>query len=201
MKFLTKINRNYFFLLTMVLLGITIAGYFILQAIVLDETKESLLGKEYLIKKQIKETGEIPNIYPIVEVTRIDHKAIEKPIFKEIYIQNELEDELEPFLEYSNQLKIGETYYSIKLRQSTFESEDLKIILALTLFILLISAFGIVFFVTKRMNKTIWYDFEGNLIAIEQFNFTENKNLNLIKSDIEEFDRLNTRDQKPHRKT
>lgn len=192
MKFLTKINRNYFFLLTMVLLGITIAGYFILQAIVLDETKESLLGKEYLIKKQIKETGEIPNIYPIVEVTRIDHKAIEKPIFKEIYIQNELEDELEPFLEYSNQLKIGETYYSIKLRQSTFESEDLKIILALTLFILLISAFGIVFFVTKRMNKTIWYDFEGNLIAIEQFNFTENKNLNLIKSDIEEFDRLNT---------
>lgn len=191
MKFLTKINRNYFLLLTLILLGVSIAGYFILQAIVLDDTKENLLEKEYLIKKQILETSEVTNIYPIIEVKKIDHKTIEKHFFKEIFIKNELEDELEPFLEYSNQVKIKDSYYSIKLRQSYFESEDLVIILALSLFILLLSAFGISFFITKKMNKTIWADFEHNLQEIEKFSFTENKNLNLLKSDIEEFDRLN----------
>lgn len=191
MKFLTKINRNYFLLLTLILLGVSIAGYFILQAIVLDDTKENLLEKEYLIKKQILETGEVPNIYPIIEVKKIDHKTIEKPFFKEIFIKNELEDELEPFLEYSNQIKIKDSYYSINLRQSSFESEDLVIILALSLFILLLSAFGISFFITKKMNKTIWADFEHNLQEIEKFSFSENINLYLLNSDIEEFDRLN----------
>jgi signal transduction histidine kinase len=191
MKFLNKINRNYFLLFTIILIGISIAGYFIIQAIFLNETKENLLRKEYLINKQILETGEIPNLYPIIEVKKTDSLTIEKPFFNEILIKDELEDESELFLEYSNQIRIKDSFYSIKLRQSLFESKDLVIILAQTLFILLLSAFGILFFITKKMNKTIWADFEHNLHEIENFTFNENNNLNLLKSDIEEFDRLN----------
>ncbi len=191
MKFLTKINRNYFLLLTLILVSISIAGYFILHAIIRNETKESLLEKNILIQKQILETGEIPNFYPTIEVKNIKSITTENPQFKEIYIQNELEDELEPYIEYSNQVKIKDSYYSIKLRQSVFETEDLGVIIALLLFFLLLSAFAISFFITRKMNKTIWADFEKNLLEIESFNFNENKNLSLLQSDIEEFDRLN----------
>jgi len=191
MKFLTKINRNYFILLTLILLLSSFGGYFIVQAIIVNETKESLLKKEVLIINQIRETGEIPTIYPIVEVKKIHRKTIEKPLFKKIHIKDELEDELEPFLEYSNKVKINDSYYLIKLRQSTFENKDLIIVLALTLFVLLSSAFGISFFISKKMNKTIWSDFEHNLQEIENFNLKENKNIYLLKSDIEEFNRLN----------
>ena len=190
MKFLTKINRNYFLLLTLILIGVSIPGYFVIQVIILKDAKENILEKEYLIEKHLLKTGDIPNIYPTIEVKIIDRKTIEKPLFKEVLIENEHEEELEPFLEYSNQVKIGDQYYSIKLRQSSFERADLAIILALFLFILLLSAFGISFFITKKMNKSIWAEFEHNLREIENFSFSENKKLNLVISDIEEFDRL-----------
>lgn len=190
MKFLTKINRNYFLLLTLILIGVSIPGYFVIQVIILKDAKENILEKEYLIEKHLLKTGDVPNIYPTIEVKIIDRKTIEKPLFKEVLIENENEEELEPFLEYSNQVKIGDQYYSIKLRQSSFERADLAIILALFLFILLLSAFGISFFITKKMNKSIWAEFEHNLREIENFSFSENKKLNLVNSDIEEFDRL-----------
>lgn len=190
MKFLTKINRNYFFLLTLILLAVSISGYFIIQAIILNDAKESLLEREFLIKKHILKTGEIPNIYPTVEVKIIDRRVTDKPQFKEVEIENELEKELEPFLEYSSQVKIGDWYYSIKLRQSSFERADLALILALFLFILLLSAFAISYLITGKMNKSIWAQFEHNLGEIEKFSFHEKQNLNLIKTDIEEFDRL-----------
>jgi len=190
MKFITKINRNYFFLLTLVLLGVSISGYFIIQAIILNDAKESLLEREFLIEKHILKTGEIPNIYPTIEVKIINHPITDKPQFKEVQIENELENELEPFLEYSNQVKIGDWYYSIKLRQSSFERADLALILALFLFILLLSAFVISYLITGKMNKSIWAQFEHNLREIEKFNFNEKQNLNLKETDIEEFDRL-----------
>ena len=190
MKFLTKINRNYFFLLTLILLAVSISGYFIIQAIILNDAKESLLEREFLIKKHILKTGEIPNIYPTVEVKIIDRRVTDKPQFKEVEIENELEKELEPFLEYSSQVKIGDWYYSIKLRQSSFERADLALILALFLFILLLSAFAISYLITGKMNKSIWAQFEHNLGEIEKFSFHEKQKLNLIKTDIEEFDRL-----------
>lgn len=191
MKFLTKINRSYFITLTIVLLISSVVGYLILHQVILNETKEALLGKANLLKGQIAETGEIPNLYPVIEVKK-NHR-LDKPgaAFKEIFIYNAEEDEMEPFLEFSIQERIGDSFYSIKLRQSTFENEDLVIILALTISLLLLSSFVILFFIGRRINKTIWSDFEQNLTKIENFDFNEKTDLHLVNSDIEEFDRLN----------
>lgn len=191
MRFLTKINRNYLLLLTITLLIATVSAYFILQLILQDNAKEKLFEKEVLIKNQIYRTGEVPNIYPIVEVKREIQKINQKPIFKEIHINNTTEDEFEVFLEYSNQIKVRDAYYSIKLRQSSFESEDIELILTGAISILLLTAFGISFLVSKKINKTVWADFEKNLLAIEKFSFVSGRRLYLVDSDIEEFDRLN----------
>jgi signal transduction histidine kinase len=191
MKFLYKINRNHLILFTAILLISSVAGFYILHHIILNATKESLVEKETLLIKQINETGEIPNLYPVIEVKKIDQLSDEEPEFKEILIQNDVEGELEPYLEYSNHVKINDSLYSIKLRQSIFENEDLVIILALYLFLIITVSFGVSFFISKKMNKTIWADFESNLRAIERFNFGDNKRITLLESTIDEFDRLN----------
>lgn len=191
MKFLTKINRNYLILFTLILLVVTVAGYYILHLIIMRGAKENLLAKEYLIEKHILNTNEIPNLYPVIEVKKTDEGTIIKPSFREVTIRNEQENENEIFLEYSNKIKINDSFYLIKLRQSAFENEDLILILALTLFILLSSAFIISFFITKKMNKTVWADFEHNLKEIENFSLTMNNNISLLSSDTEEFERLN----------
>lgn len=191
MKFLTRINRNYLIMFSLLLAAITLAGYFILHAVILRDTRENLLSKEYLIEKQIIQSGEIPNLLPVLDVKKTDDTSIVKPLFKEIEIWNEREKENEIFLEFSNKISVNGSFFLIKIRQSVFENEDLVIALVLTLFVLLASAFFISYLVTKRMNKTIWTDFEQNLLFIESFSLTGNKDISLLKSDIEEFDRLN----------
>ncbi|MFA5047246.1 MAG: HAMP domain-containing sensor histidine kinase [Paludibacter sp.] len=191
MKFLTKINRNYFILLTITLLVVTVSAFFTLNKILLHNTKQHLIEQTSLIKNQIAERSELPNIYPIIEVKKDSQNSFVEPSFKRILIKNEKEDEMEEFLEYSNQIKVKANFYTVKLRESTFESEDLVAILTGSLSILLLSVLIITFFISKRFNKTVWKDFEKNLQKIEQFSFTANKPLRLLKSDIEEFDRLN----------
>ncbi len=102
-----------------------------------------------------------------------------------------MEKEDEIFLEYSSKINIGGTWYMVRIRQSKFEDEDLILILALTLFILLSSAFIISFSSTRRMNRAVWSGFERNLHEIESYSLRLNKDISLERSDIEEFERLN----------
>jgi signal transduction histidine kinase len=191
MKFLTKINRNYLIPFAIVFLVMSVAGYFILRIIITQGAKERLLSKEYLVEQQIKNTGEIPNLHPVIEVQKTEKEPDIGPSFKKVAIWDEMEKEDEIFLEYSSKINIGSTWYIVKIRQSSFENEDIILILALTLLILLSSAFMISFFSTRRMNRTAWSGFERNLHEIESYSFRLNKDFSLEGSDIEEFERLN----------
>lgn len=188
---MTKINRNYLLFIFIILSVATVGGYFVLHVIIINGAKENLKAKEYLIEQQILRTGEIPNLHPVIEVIRTEDSLIQKPFFKEVGIRNELENENEFFLEYSNKIKINDSYYIIKLRQSAFENEDLVIVLSLTLFVLLLSAFVISYSITRKTNKTVWSDFEHNLHEIESFSLSGEDDISLVKSGIDEFDSLN----------
>lgn len=191
MKFLTKINRNYLIPFAIVFLAMSVAGYFILRIIITQGAKERLLSIEYLVEQQIKNTGEIPNLHSVIEVQKTEKEPDINPSFKKVTIWNEMEKENEIFLEYSSKINIGDSWYIVKIRQSSFENEDIILILALTLFILLSSVFMISFSSTRRMNRTAWSGFERNLHEIESYSFRLNKDISLERSDIEEFERLN----------
>ena len=191
MRFLTKINRSYLVLFVIILMISSVAGYFILTGIIRSAAKESLMQKKELIVAQIKETGEIPSFYPILEVKKLDHASGRGSAFRRIMIQNRSEDEAEPYLEFEEELQIGGTWYSIRLRQSVFEQEDLVLIITLAFIIIISVSSGITLFLSRKINRTIWTDFEINLKAIEHFNLSGNKRISLVKSEIDEFDRLN----------
>jgi signal transduction histidine kinase len=191
MKFLTRINRNYLILFTLILAVVTITGYFILRFIIVNGTKENLLTREYFIEEQIKNTGEIPNLHPLVDVQKTTDSSVVKSSFSEVTIWNEPEKEDEIFIEFSDKIKLNDSYYFLKLRQSAFENEDLVLILLLILFILLSAAFIVSFLITRKMNKTVWADFEYNLQEIENFSLSMDRDISLLGSETEEFERLN----------
>ncbi len=191
MKFLNKINRQYFWTLSISLMVVSLVGYFVLRMILKDEIKEDILEKEYAIVKEIKSDGNLPNIYPIIETKKVTKNKIEAKSYKEIYISDESENELEPYLEYTNTVKINNQYYLIKLRHSLLENDALIVAIALPLLLLLILTFTILFILTKKWNKTLWKDFEKNLQTIESFSFKNIQDLSLKQTHIEEFDRLN----------
>ena len=191
MKFLTKINRRVLLLLTIVLLVVTILAYFGLKAILLENTKQNLIEQELLIENHLK-TGSIPpNVFPIIEVKKITEIKQVKPKFASISVENKLENEWEEYLEYASTIKVNDIFYEIKLRQSTFENEDLATILTTAFGVLLLLVLAVAYFVSKKTNKTVWKDFEYNLKQIEQFRLAGNQSLELVSTKIEEFDRLN----------
>ena len=191
MKFLTKINRNYLLLFSAILIVLSFSGYFILKTIILKNTKENLMSQEALIEKQIAETNRIPELKPLIEVVQVSGQPVGHLEFKDVRIFNRNENEPEDFTEYSNIIKVNDSYYLIKIREASIESEDLAISIAVTIFILLLGAFIISYIITRRLNKTIWSIFESNLKEIENFDLREHKELQLRSSNIEEFDRLN----------
>lgn len=170
---------------------ISISSYFIIQEILISNVKENLIEKESLIKNQIYKSGEIPNIHPIVEIKKSAESKVSEPGFREVSIWNPKENEQEQYIEYSDQISINNVIYSVRLRQSIFESEDLVLIITLWLSILLISVFILSYYITKKLNKTIWLNFEQNLLKIEKFSFNEPNPIELKNTGIDEFDRLN----------
>jgi hypothetical protein len=59
--------------------------FLLLQGIILNEAKESLINKETLLVKQIEESGEIPNLYPLIEVKKIQSLTTKFPEFNEVF--------------------------------------------------------------------------------------------------------------------
>lgn len=191
MKFLHKINRHYFIILILLLLLISFSGYFLLNAIIKHEVNEDINQKEMAIIQEIKNQNTLINLYPYIETQVVDEAKTSAKSFKIIYISDESEGETEPFLEYSNSVKINDQWYQIIVRRSLWESNDLMIAIAFPLLLLLLLAFTFSFFIGKKLNKTIWKNFEVNLNQIENFSFTETEKLALTNTGIEEFERLN----------
>jgi len=191
MKFLTKINHQYIWTLGILLIIVSVVGFFVLKNIILNEIKEDIFEKEYAIINEIRTQNNTPNIFPIIETKKISENEIEKKSYKNISLRDEAENEQEPYLEYTNTVKINNQYYLIKLRHSLLESNDLIMAISLPLLLLLVLSLSVLFFTTKRMNKTIWKDFEDNLKFIENFSFDNLDNIKLKQTDIEEFNRLN----------
>lgn len=191
MKLLTKFNRNYLLLFSITLIILSFSGYFILKMIILDNTKENLLAQEALIKKQIALTNKLPQLIPLFEVVQVSAPEVNYPRYKEESIFNEDEKENELFMEYSNIIQVNNAYYLIKIREASVESEDLVLSIAIVIFSLLLAIFIISYFITKRLNKTIWRIFETNLKEIERFDFKRMNEIQLYSSGIDEFDRLN----------
>jgi len=191
MKFLTKINRQYFLTYSILLVFVSVIGYFLLRLIIIYEVKEDILEKEYAIIQEIRNNNNLPNIYPIIKTKKINENEMRSASYKKIFFYNEIEQEQEAYLEYTNTLKINNSFYCIKLRHSLLESNDLIMAISLSLLLLLVLALIVSFVITKQMNKTVWNVFEVNLKKIENFSFNKSFELELTETDIDEFNTLN----------
>ncbi|MGC9151163.1 MAG: sensor histidine kinase [Microbacter sp.] len=193
MRFLTKINRNFFLLFTFTLLIISVAGYFILNAMFLETAREGLARQSVMIQNEIEKTGKIPLYDPLTQIT-----PIQPPIGKlkssihKINLPDKTEHEMEPYAEYNRQVSINGNFYNIRLLQKMIESDDLAASIGVALFLLLLLSFAVSYFVNKRMNQTIWAKFEENLHLIEHYHFQAKEPFLLKPTHIDEFDRLNT---------
>ncbi len=192
MKFLSLINRNYLFTISTLLVITSIVAFFILQKLLTENAQENLLESEQTVINEIKTRNNLPNLYPTIETDSVlNIKVIEKS-FEEVMIKDPFDDgEKEPFLEYKNTVTINGKFYKITIRKDLFEHEELLLAISIPLFSLLALALLFSILINRRLNKTVWKDFEYNLSVLMSFSFDNSEKIKLRKTNIHEFDELN----------
>jgi signal transduction histidine kinase len=157
-----------------------------------ENAKENLLESEQAIINEIKTRNNLPNLYPTIETDSISNVKVIEKSFEEVLIKDQFDDgEEEPFLEYKNTVTINGKLYKITIRKSLFEYEELLLAITTPLLSLLVLAFLFTFLINRKLNKTVWKDFEYNLEVIKKFSFRNSEEIKLKKTNIQEFDELN----------
>lgn len=192
MKFLNKINRSYFFILIFSFLTLSILMYFIILQIINEQTEERLYEQALLIEKEIKETGNIPNIYPIIEIKQVNFNTKTKNTeIKTVFITNQEENEDEPYLQLTKFITINGKNYKLDIRKSIVEKEDLISSIILSVLISLFLIFVLIYYVNKKITKSLWQKFNDNLFEMEKYSFKQLGVIPLTDTNIQEFDKLN----------
>lgn len=168
---------------------ISFGTFFILKKVLIKDTREKLIQKTLLVEKQIIQTGEIPQLYPLIIVKQTSKTL--NPEFRKIFIEDNIEKELNEYIQYNSTKKIKGVLYKISICQAVSENEDLILSIILSVSILLLIVLSMSFFITKSLNKVIWNEFENNLKQIENYSFENNNVLHLNDTKIDEFERLN----------
>jgi two-component system sensor histidine kinase ArlS len=195
-KLLNKTVNIYLIFSILVMLISAPIFYYFSEKLYLDDADEALLlAKKEFIQYSIPQL-KISEI-PIWNKTNRDSKIQKRvakitkdTIFHRTYF-DKINQENEPYRVLMGNIQIENkpfTYYS---RINLVESEDLimSIVWLFTIltFLLLVG----LFLISRRLSFNLWKPFYDTLDKMEQFEIDKNAKLHLLKTDIEEFNRLN----------
>ncbi len=194
-KLLHKTLRPYLIYSVLILLISAPIFYFATQELYIEEADDTLLlhKKEFL--KHTAPTlhqNDIPAWNRFNQDVKIDsgRNVLSDTIFFSTYFDT-LDAEIEPYRVLSFPISIQGKPFTYSERISQVEAEDLvKRIVYLFLAIISILLIGL-FFITKKLSQNLWKPFYQTLQQIEGFEIDKNKQPEFIKTDIEEFNRLN----------
>lgn len=195
-KLLHKTLRAYLLYSLLILLIAAPVFYYVTQKLYLQEADDTLL----LHKKEFLEyTAPTINETDIAAWNKFNRNRKINPIdnlstdtiYTTTYYDT-LDAELEPYRELKAAVAIQGKRYSYTGRINLVETQDLiksiGILFLATISVLLIG----LFFITKKMSLFLWKPFYKTLQQIESFEIDKTQKPEFTKTEIDEFNRLNT---------
>ncbi|RYD84191.1 MAG: HAMP domain-containing histidine kinase, partial [Sphingobacteriales bacterium] len=190
MKLIVKTSLHYLWLSLSILIATGTIFYLVLRGNISAEIREQLELQIDMVSNEVKKGHQV--IFPLVEVKQLSSNSITPPIFRDTLIYDYLQDEYEGYYYLSEVQVINSKPYSIRVMTTYIGwNEYLKTIslIFLGLTFLLVTA-GIV--VNYFISKNIWQPFLKNLAILKEHSVQARTNLVLERSDIDEFEQLNT---------
>jgi signal transduction histidine kinase len=192
MKLLQKTSRVYFLASALLLLVTGVLLYFFITKIIIEETREQLLSNEQRIAFQLSHNQPTTQLPPVIEIIRQKKLIREKRVITDTTLFDEIEQEEERFLQVSSIRNIKGISYRIILRQMMEEPigyiSSIGLAMGITFLFLLISTT----FLNRLVFKNLWQPFYDSLAALNSFSVNQQQSINLGKTDISEFEELNT---------
>lgn len=195
-KLLHKTLKSYLIFSIVVLIISAPMFYFFTSKLYIDEVDDTLL----LHKDEF-----IQNVAPSFKIIDIPYwnkynrdikinksENISKDIIKQTTYFDTLDNEIEPYRELHSPVLIEGRTYTYVSKISMIETEDLvKSIACLFTVIMVLLLIGL-YLITLFLSHKLWKPFNDTLNQIEHFEIDKNKKPIFLKTNIEEFNRLNS---------
>ncbi len=194
-KLLHKTQRIYLYILIALLTITAPLFYFFIQKLYLLEIDETLtLSKSEFLNQSISELTlkDIPVWNKFNNHIKIQQPTglITDTLFNKLYY-NLLEQEDEPFRELNVPIRIEDQPYTLSIKTSLLESDDLMTGVALLFVIVLLILFLAILAINRLLSARMWKPFYQTLHEIETFEIDKQQMPNLPHTNTEEFKRLN----------
>lgn len=190
MKLLTLTARYNSITILVALVFSGVALFFTMRFLVLDELDEQLQAKVQHLEKSIAKDAQNQDFFSTIQL--LENQNFEKDIFKDTLIFDEVQQEYEDYRKITATRLIDGNTFKITTVTSRLEWEEFIVIISFTCFACLIFLQVILFFVNQKLNKKIWNPFFKNLETVQGFSIQNKQMPVLIKSNIKEFDEMNT---------
>ncbi|MEO7444866.1 MAG: HAMP domain-containing sensor histidine kinase, partial [Ferruginibacter sp.] len=196
MRLLNKSLRLHLVYAVVVLIIAIPVFYFAIESIVAEDVDENMVTqKKSLLAKLEAQSNATVNFLP--EVISTDFEISPIPIFQKkdsLYTINEYDStsaERLPYRILESNIMIKDRPYSLTLKNSLIDTEDLKERIVLIMGILLLSIIAGFYLINIYISKNTWKPFYSTLEKLHHFRVDKNEPLLLSTSDVTEFSDLN----------
>lgn len=195
MKLLTKTSLYLLYFTTIAFIVSGFIFYYSIRTIVYKQINDALITEKNIIQEQIEHTDTIPDFNTgfghLIEVKLFEHQLKHKQTIKDTLIDTNDDDDIPYRKLYFTSTTKSKKGYSISISHPLSEKKDLLenvSILLLILFIVLILIFVVV---NYWLSKRLWIPFYRSLAEINRFDINSKTPPNFLKSNIQEFNKLN----------
>lgn len=194
MKLLEKTSRIYLMASLLIYLAVGIAFYWIIKFMIYDEVESRLILEKRDFEAYVRTNDTWSNnsyfVENKIEVLPVFGKFKNEVAFTDTLISNRYEESPDPFRQLTFYTLIGGSPYRVAIRKSMIESykliEAISAAMIAFLGLLLVSTF----LFHRSLSGKLWKPFYDSLARIKDFDWTKNKPLETVRSEITEFNEL-----------
>lgn len=194
MKLLEKASRIYLLASLLIYAAVGIAFFWIIKFMIYDEVESRLMVEKQDFETYIRSNDTWSNnsyfVENKIEVVPVFGKFDNKVAFTDTLISNRYDETADPFRQLTFYTLIGGSPYRVAIRKSMIESykliEAISAAMIAFLGLLLVSTF----LFHRVLSGKLWKPFYDSLARIKDFDWTKNKPLETIRSEITEFNEL-----------
>lgn len=192
MKLLAKTNRYYLIYSALLLAIGGIVFFYIISTIIKNEVSEVLKNElsDFLVMAQ-KDSSRLSQ-ENTVEFDISLTENIRQDTFSDTLVQEGNNEEAIPYLQLTAYRIIEGRPYQIVLRESMIESDEILFGVSISMVILFIVLLLGLVILNTYLSKRLWRPFYANLKQIREFKVSEPDSINIVQSDIKEFEELST---------
>jgi signal transduction histidine kinase len=194
MKLLNRSIRSYLIYSFIIVLIAVPVFYFVIQAIVYEEVDEGLVAEKEEI---IQHSGKLPGIDSAwgskalgIQLTPAS-ALVQRDSFYNTFLFDKISNEQIPYRVIEGGLIIGNKPYTIKLKRSLIDNEDLIQSIVIVMIILLILIVGGFLIINRVISKKIWKPFYNTVNKLNDYQLEKNEMPEFEKTVVDEFSDLN----------